>query len=406
VTEGRAGQPASRARVALLFASLSGGGVERNMLQLAGAFLERGLAVDLVVGQAKGELLADVPPQARVVELRKRHLLRSGASGIAAAPEALRLLPRTRPLKPLWRRLPALAGYLRSARPSTVLAAEPRYNAMAVWARRLSRLDCRVVLSEHIHASSHAAASPWADQTVLPLLRRAYGKADAIVTASLGVADDLAARVGIPRDQITTIYNPVVAPNLPAKAREALDHPWFAAGQPPVILAAGRLQPQKDFASLIRAFARVRTGRPVQLVILGAGADSDYAVALKTLAAELGVSPHIEMPGFTHNPFAYMSRAAVFVLSSRYEGLGNVLIEALACGTPVVSTDCPSGPREILQDGQFGPLVPVGDVSALAQAIEKVLDDPPAAERLQARALQFTVEQAAEGYLDLLFPAR
>jgi glycosyltransferase involved in cell wall biosynthesis len=398
-----AGQPGSGARLALVFASLSGGGVERSMLQLAEAFIARGLSVDLVVGQAKGELLADVSPQAHVRELRKRHFLRSGASGIAAAPGALRLLPRMGRLKPLWRRLPALADYLRSARPNAVLAAEPRYNAIAVWARRLSRLDCRIVLSEHIHASSHASASPWADKQVLPLLRSAYLKADAIVTASVGVADDLAAHVGIPRDRITTVYNPVVTPDLLFKAREPVDHPWFAAGQPPVILAAGRLQPQKDFATLIRAFAVLRSSRPARLVILGAGTEFERA-ALTTLATELGVARDVEIPGFAHNPFAFMSHAAVFVLSSRYEGLGNVLIEALACGTPVVSTDCPSGPREILEDGRFGRLAPVGDAVALAQAIERTLDAPLPPERLRARAERFSAARAAEDYLDLLLP--
>lgn len=141
-------------------------------------------------------------------------------------------------------------------------------------------------------------------------------------------------------------------------------------------------------------------------MILGAGTDAEYAVALQALATELGVAHDVEMPGFAHNPFAFMSRAAVFVLSSRYEGLGNVLIEALACGTPVVSTACPSGPAEVLDNGRFGPLVPVGDVAALARAIEDVLDDPPAAQSLRARAGLFTVERAVDHYLKLLFPAQ
>jgi glycosyltransferase involved in cell wall biosynthesis len=393
--------------VALLFASLSGGGIERSMLRLADAFAARGLAVDLVVGQAKGELRAEVSSGARIVELGKTLVWRTTARRLVAEPHAWRLLLglEVRPLKRLWRRLPALTDYLRSARPNAVLAAEPRYNAMAIWARRLSRLDCRVVLSEHIHASSHAAgANPWADRHLLPLLRRAYLQADAIVTASLGVADDLA-HLGIPRDRITTVYNPVVGSDLLVKAGEPVDHPWFAAGEPPVVLGTGRLEPQKDFAALIRAFAALRSRRPARLVIVGAGATSEYAVALKRLATELGVGHDVELLGFVQNPFAYMSRAAVFALSSRYEGLGNVLIEALACGTPVVSTDCPSGPREILQDGQFGPLVPVGDDGALARAIEAVLDDPPPSERLQARAARFSVERAVEDYLELLLPA-
>jgi glycosyltransferase involved in cell wall biosynthesis len=339
------------------------------------------------------------------VELSKTPVWRTAAQGLVAEPGAWRLLLglEVRRLKQLWRRLPALVDYLNDARPTAILAAEPHYNAMAVWARRLSRLDCRIVLSEHIQASSHATvAGLWADRHVLPLLRKAYLTADAVVTASIGVADNLATHAGIPRDRITTVYNAVVAPDLLVKAQEPVDHPWFAAGEPPVVLGVGRLHPQKDFVTLIRALAALRSRRPVRLVILGAGTDSEYAVALKTVATELGVAHAVEMSGFAHNPFAFMNRAAVFVLSSRYEGLGNVLIEALACGTPVVSTDCPSGPAEILDNGRFGPLVPIGDVDALARAIEWVLDHPPAAESLRARAELFSVERSADGYLKLL----
>jgi glycosyltransferase involved in cell wall biosynthesis len=392
--------------VALLFASFSGGGVERSMLRLGQAFMTRGLAVDLVVGQAKGELRADVPPGARIVELGKKGLWRAAADGLVAEPQAWRLLLEVRTLKRLWRRLPALVDYLHDVRPNAVLAAEPRYNAMGAWALRRRRLDCRLVLSEHIQASSHAGANPWADRRVLPLLRRAYLTADAIVTASRGVADDLAACAGLPRHRITTIYNPVVAPDLPVKAQAPVDHPWFAAGEPAVILGVGRLHPQKDFATLLRAFAALRSRRPVRLVILGSGLGSAYEADLQALAAELGVADAIDLPGFVRNPLAFMSRAAVFVLSSRYEGLGNALIEALACGTPVVSTDCPSGPREILDDGRFGPLVPVGDAAALADAIEQVLDHPPPAEHLRMRAQLFSVERSADAYLELLLSLR
>jgi glycosyltransferase involved in cell wall biosynthesis len=262
-----------------------------------------------------------------------------------------------------------------------------------------------VVISEHIQISLRATfAGAWGEQRLHDLLRAAYLKANAIVAVSDGVADDLATHAGIPRDRITTVYNPVVGPDLLIKAQEPLGHPWFAPGEPPVILAAGRLHPQKDFPTLIRVFAQLRAQRPARLVILGTGApaESEYAAGLNALAAELGVAHDVDMPGYTYNPFAYMSRAAVFVLSSRYEGLGNVLIEALACGTPVVSTDCPSGPREILDHGRFGPLVPVGDVDAMAGAIGKTLDDPPSAEALRARAQQFTVERAATRYMELL----
>jgi glycosyltransferase involved in cell wall biosynthesis len=310
-------------------------------------------------------------------------------------------------LKPLTRQLPFLAQYLREAKPDAVLSAQAQYNVMTVWARRLSQINTRLVISEHITVSRDATfGGPWGDRRLSGLLRRAYLKSDAIVTVSQGVGDDLTAYAGIPRGRISTVYNPVVGPDIPARAKEPLDHPWFAPGAPPVILSAGRLDPQKDFATLIRAFARLRARRPARLVILGAvnPTKPEYTDELRALAARLGIADQVSLTGFRDNPFAYMSRAAVFVLSSTYEGLGNVLIEALACGTPVASTDCPSGPREILDGERFGPLVPIGDDAALARAIEAVLDDPPPPEQLQARAEMFTVKRAVDSYLQLLFP--
>jgi glycosyltransferase involved in cell wall biosynthesis len=402
----------SRRRVALVLHGFSGGGMERSMLRLAEAFLGRGLAVDLVVGQAKGELLDAVPADARIVELSKRPVFRARGHGLAADPRAFSLLLRPKSmmgmLKPLVRRLPSLVAYLRESRPDAILAAEPRYNVIAVWGRQLSGLDSRVVISERIQVSRHAGfGGPWGEPSLHDLLRRAYLSADAIVAVSDGVADDLAAHAGIPRERITTVYNPVVGPDLFAKAQERPDHPWFAPGAPPVILAAGRLDPQKDFSTLIRAFAQIRQRRPARLVILGAANPTNlpHAEELRALPGALGIGVDVALPGFVDNPFAFMAQASVFVLSSLYEGLPGVLIQALACGCPVVSTDCPSGPAEVLDHGRFGPLVPVGDVAALARAIEQVLDHPPSAESLRGRADLFSVQRAADSYLELLFPA-
>jgi glycosyltransferase involved in cell wall biosynthesis len=313
---------------------------------------------------------------------------------------------KLKPLKRLFRRLPPLVDYFRRARPDAVFAAEPGYSAIAVWARRRSGLRSRVVVSERIQVSRYAPVrSPWGSPRQRPLLRRAYLEADAIVAVSDGVANDLATYAGIPRERIRTVYNPVVGPDLIARAREPLNHPWFAPGQPPVILGAGRLDPQKDFATLIRAFARVRARRAARLVILGADGPPElgYTADLKAMPGALGVAQDVAMPGFVENPYAFMARASNFVLSSTYEGLPGVLIQALACGCPVVSTDCPSGPREILDHGRFGPLVPVGDDAALARAIEQVLDNPLPSERLRARADLFSVDRAVDNSLSLLF---
>jgi glycosyltransferase involved in cell wall biosynthesis len=232
------------------------------------------------------------------------------------------------------------------------------------------------------------------------MARRYFREAEAILAVSNGVADDLAAVAALPRQAIRTIYNPVVTPDLQARASAPLDHPWFAPGAPPVLLGVGRLAAQKDFATLIRAFARVRARRPVRLMILGEGKKRRE---LEELADSLGVRQDLALPGFEENPFAYMARAAVFVLSSAYEGLPGVLIQAMASGCPVVSTDCPSGPMEILEHGSYGPLVPVGDDIAMAEAIQTVLDAPPSQERLRVRAAEFSMDRAVEQHLEVLF---
>jgi glycosyltransferase involved in cell wall biosynthesis len=230
-----------------------------------------------------------------------------------------------------------------------------------------------------------------------------YPRADAIIANCNGVADDVARLTGLSREHITTIYDPVVTPDLQEKMRAALDHPWFAPGSPPVLLAVGRLTAQKDFPTLLRAFARVRRVRPARLVILGEGRER---TRLEALVRELGVAADVALPGFVINPLPYMKRAAALVLSSVYEGLPCVLIEAMACGCPVVSTDCPSGPAEILERGRYGALVPVGDVEAMAKAIHAALDGSHDAERLKTRAAEFSLERAAERYLTVLCGAR
>lgn len=233
---------------------------------------------------------------------------------------------------------------------------------------------------------------------MLFLYRRFYAGADAVIAVSREAASDLTERLRLSPGQVRMIYNPVITPALFEQAKEAVEHPWFAPGQPPVVLSAGRLCEQKDFPTLLRAFAQVRAHTRSRLVILGEGPER---LSLERMASDLGLRASVLLPGFVANPYAYMARAATYVLSSKWEGLPTVLIEALACGAPVVSTDCPSGPREILQDGKYGRLVPVGDADALAQAIEANLYDgkgnaPP--ENWSA----FHTEQAAAEYEKVL----
>ena len=393
------------ARLAFLLGDLGGGGVQRIVTILAGALAARGAGIDLLVCAAAGELRADLPPGVTVVQLGRRNPLAARLAALRADPEAISVL-----LRPLLSRkhgsrsltcLPALADYLRAVRPDALFAATPYLNIEAVLARRLARVPTRLVISERNHFSSGKPRKDWRRRHLAPAMRRCYPQADAIVAVSDGVADDLATTLGLPRAAITTLYNPTITPDFAARLGEPCAHPWFAAGAPPVILNVSRLAAQKDLPTLLRAFARVRSRRPARLMIGGKGSPHQID-RVYDLATELGIRPDVEALGYLRNPLPYMARAAVFVLSSRFEGFPNVLLEALAAGTPVVSTDCPSGPREILADGAFGALVPVGDDRALAEAIGRTLDDPPDRERLRARAASFDYDTALARYQAVL----
>jgi glycosyltransferase involved in cell wall biosynthesis len=231
------------------------------------------------------------------------------------------------------------------------------------------------------------------------LVRVLYPDADAIVAVSHGAGESLRQTFATIRAPIRVISNPVVVPALFAQGRERVDHPWFAAGAPPVLLAVGRLVPQKDFGTLIRAFGLVRRQRQARLLILGEGSER---AALEQLVAESGYGADVQLPGFVMNPYAYMAAARGVVLSSRYEGLPSVLIEALALGTQVASTDCPSGPREILQGGRWGRLTPVGDVPQLAEAMIAVLDGPAPERPTPEDLAPYGVEAAVDQYLDAM----
>lgn len=362
-------------KVAILLPSFHGGGAERVALNLAGYFATKGLPVDLVVVHNEGPYRSLVPGGVRVVDL--------GAGRVLAG-------------------LPALVRYLQRERPISLLSLLEHTNLVALWARRLSLTPVRVVVGVHNVLSQNLARSPSRRDRILPLLARLfYRSASMIVAASEGAADDLAKVTGIHRSRIHVTYDPVVTPELAAKGKQEVEDAWFQPGGPPVILGAGRLTAQKDFATLLRAFVRVRAERPTRLIILGEG---ELRRSLETLATELGLSGDVQLPGFVTNPYAYMSRAAVFVLSSAWEGFGVVLVEAMACGLPVVSTDCRAGPSEILAGGKYGRLVPVGDAPGLAQAICATLDNPTDPALLRARANEFSLERIGEQYLDLLCP--
>ena len=403
--------PAGRS-IAVLMPDLGGGGVQKMTLSLAKALNARGHRVDLVVYEATGELEPQVPPELRLCRLDASTRLTGRLLALRADPGALPqlLLPvlLARKPAPTLVYLQALAAYLRAHRPDALLAAAPHQNLEAVWARRLAGVGTKILISERTVPSQILPSSPmWRNRFLPPLMWRAYQQADVVVSVSRALGDDLAAVTGLPRERITTIYNPVVGPEIEQLAREPVDHPWFQSGEPPVILGVGRLSEQKDFPTLIRAFAQVRQQRPIRLVILGAAKDAAKTELrrgeLMSVAQELGVAADVDAPGFMANPFAFMARAGLFVLSSRYEGLPGVLIQAMASGCPVVSTDCPSGPMEILEGGRWGPLVPVGDAPGIAAAIEQVLAAPLPREALKRRSREFSVDRAVDRYLEVLF---
>lgn len=379
-------QPIAKGVIALFVASLRGGGAPRQTVSLANAFAVRGHVVHLVVIQSGGSLRTAVFPHIRLVRLES---------------PLLRL-----PLVRSYRRLqvavsvPSLVRYLRHERPDVLVSAASHVHRAAIWARCLARTETRLVL----RASNHLSRSAWNTRRwprpLLPVFARLfYPWADGFIANSEGIADDLSRVAGIPRERIAVIPNPVVTPELEERAGAPLDHPWFRTGQPPVVLGVGRLTTAKDFPVLLYAFAKVRARRMVRLMILGEGKRRGELTAL---AERLGIAGDCELPGWKENPYPYMASSAVFVLSSAWEGLPNALIEAMACGCPVVSTNCPGGASEILEGGAYGPLVPVGDAAALATAIESVLDRPPDRERLQTRARDYRADGVAERYLEVL----
>jgi glycosyltransferase involved in cell wall biosynthesis len=277
-------------------------------------------------------------------------------------------------------------------------------NLIALWGRRIASPATRLVISvQNVQSENARRAATKRERWVPWLARIFYPWADEIHAVSEGAADDLARSARLPRGRIRVIYNPVLTPELVGRAAEPAPHPWLRPGQPAVVLGAGRLTPQKDFPTLIRAFALARAEQPMRLIILGEGETRE---PLRALAADLGLAAEVDLPGFVDNPYAFMSRARVFVLSSAWEGFGLVLVEAMACGTPVVSTDCPAGPAEILMGGRLGRLVPVGDAGAMAEAIRATLAAPTPSDVLRRRADDFSLAKIGGEYLDLLRKGR
>jgi glycosyltransferase involved in cell wall biosynthesis len=356
-----------------VLASFSGaGGVERMLVNLLHGLTELGRPVDLLTIRTSSPYLDDLPTGVRRIDLGARHSLGAVA---------------------------ALARQLRSERPPVLLAAKDRAGRAAVLARRLAGVETRIVMRLGTNlgaalAGKHVLAR-WLRLTAV---RRSWQHIEHIVAVSDGVAADTARLAHFPPERISVIRNPVITPMLAARAALPCPHPWLdeaAQHVAPVLLGAGRLERQKDFPTLLRAFAALRAERRCRLLLLGEGA---WRHRLTAEAAALGIAADLDLPGFQSNPYPFLARARLFVLSSAWEGSPNVLTEAMALGTPVVATDCPSGPREVLADGRFGRLVPVGDAAALAKAMAATLANPLPAAVLQHAVAAYRSDASAAAY--------
>lgn len=379
--------------IAVFIYCLRGGGAQKRTVTLANGFAARGHQVDVVVVASEESRGVELHPAIRLVPLDRgwRQTFewlnrRVNVRGVFTAGAT-----------------PVLARYLRRERPDVLLSAASHVNLVALFARRWSRSRVPLVLRVSNYPSGNLHWSPRLGQLVRSVLRRTMGRvypwADHVICVSRGVAGEVRKLCRLDAAHVTTIDNPVVGPHLAELASAPVEHPWLVDRSVPVVIGVGRMTPQKDFPTLLRAFARLRAARPVRLVICGGG---HGLPAMQRLARELGIDGDVSFAGHVNNPLAWMARASVFVLPSAWEGLPGVLIEALACGCPVVSTDCPSGPREILDDGALGRLVPVGDDRAMAEAIAATLDAPPARETLVAGAARYAIEPAVDAYLAVL----
>ena len=361
-------------KIFIVLPFLGDGGMERAMINLAEGLLAENMEVKFVLlKKGYGSLAKEIPDGVDVVELSATNFL-------------LAFLK--------------LHIFLRKEKPSVVLSLSTPANIISIFATHLILNKIRVIVSTQVAVKTGVGSTKF-KAFFKPIVYRIYNLADVVHAVSLGVAQDLE-NFGVKKEKLEIIYNPIISNNIDKRANEWVSHPWFARrGERvvPVVIGVGRLVAQKDFPTLLRAFALARKERNMKLAILGEGEDRNM---LEILARDLGIEEDFCLLGFNNNPYSYIKNADVFVLSSAWEGFGNVLAEAIALGVPAVSTDCPHGPAEILEGGKYGKLVRVGDVNALAEAILYTLEYPLPVSRLTEGAQRFTIKTITEKYLKIM----
>jgi glycosyltransferase involved in cell wall biosynthesis len=359
--------------ISFFLPSLEGGGAEKATVYLIKGFVEKGFQVDLLLSKAAGPYIKMVPEKCKIMDFNSKRVIFS---------------------------LGKLIDYLKVNKPFALISVLSHANVISLFAKMFYNTETKIVLTERINLTSSKVNLMSFRSKLLPFFMfLTYWKANKIVAVSKGVAEDLEKRIGYLKNKVEFIYNPVIVPEILKLSKESIDHPWFNNKEIPVILSVGRLTPQKDYPVLLKAFSIVRKEIECHLVILGEGEERNN---LNDLAKDLEIYEDVWMPGFVDNPYKYMTKANLFVSSSKSEGFPNALIEAMACGTAVVATDCPSGPVEILDNGKYGKLVPVGDFMGMANAIIETLKYPLSKEVLISRANQFNLDKAVSRYLEVL----
>jgi len=343
------------------------GGIERNIVILCEEFLKFGVKPQLLLTREGQTPYPDkIPSEVEIIDLHSKRKF-------DATFKLIRYLKQTK--------LDALFTYKDHAA------------KIAVMARSIGKIDIPIFINV-TNTLSHTLRRPLKKRFALWI----YPRANKITANSQGVKDDMIT-MGIPEQKIQVIYNPTITQDLAQRSKQKVEHPWINEKELPIVLGVGRLSQSKDFITLLKSFALLQKHKPSRLIIIGEGPERKN---IQDKISELNIQNKVHLPGYISDPIPWMANSDVFVLSSRYEGLGNVLIEALAAGTPVVSTNCPSGPAEILQSGKIGPLVPVGDVQSMTEAIAKVLESPPQPELIRQGLERFHSDVVAGQCLDLM----